>query len=127
MTYFLLLIFFVSKIPDGNLRETFLKGVEEGLLEIKTTATKSMSAKQCDKKGVIVLGDAFNMRHPIIASGMMVALSDVLILRNLLRPVPSFSNTKKVLELVKSFYIIRKVSSDILFFLMTSYIALVVH
>ena len=75
-----------------------------------------MSAKQCDKKGVIVLGDAFNMRHPIIASGMMVALSDVLILRNLLRPVPSFSNTKKVLELVKSFYIIRKVSSDILFF-----------
>nr|VDC67882.1 unnamed protein product [Brassica rapa] len=96
------------QIPDGNLRETFLKGVEEGLLEIKTTATKSMSAKQCDKKGVIVLGDAFNMRHPIIASGMMVALSDVLILRNLLRPVPSFSNTKKVLELVKSFYIIRK-------------------
>ncbi|CAF2016264.1 unnamed protein product [Brassica napus] len=95
-------------IPDGNLCETFLKGVEEGLLEIKTTATKSMSAKQCDKKGVIVLGDAFNMRHPIIASGMMVALSDVLILRNLLWPVPSFSNTKKVLELVKSFYIIRK-------------------
>ncbi|CAN7024688.1 unnamed protein product [Brassica rapa subsp. trilocularis] len=98
----------VPQIPDGNLRETFLKGVEEGLLEIKTTATKSMSAKQCDKKGVIVLGDAFNMRHPIIASGMMVALSDVLILRNLLRPVPSFSNTKKFVELVKSFYIIRK-------------------
>ncbi|CAN7101374.1 unnamed protein product [Brassica rapa subsp. narinosa] len=48
------------------------------------------------------------MRHPIIASGMMVALSDVLILRNLLRPVPSFSNTKKFVELVKSFYIIRK-------------------
>ncbi|KAJ4867641.1 Squalene epoxidase 4 [Raphanus sativus] len=96
------------QIPDGNLRETFLKGVEEGLLEIKTTATKSMSAKPCDKKGVIVLGDAFNMRHPIIASGMMVALSDVLILRNLLRPLPSFSNAKKVLELVKSFYIIRK-------------------
>ncbi|KAH0923327.1 hypothetical protein HID58_023345 [Brassica napus] len=68
------------QIPDGNLRETFLKG--------------------CDKKGVIVLGDAFNMRHPIIASGMMVALSDVLILRNLLRPVPSFSNTKKFVELV---------------------------
>ncbi|KAL0658770.1 hypothetical protein Bca4012_079355 [Brassica carinata] len=90
------------QIPDGNLRETFLKGVEEGQLEIKTTATKSMSAKQCDKKGVIVLGDAYNMRHPIIASGMMVALSDVLILRNLLRPLPSLGNTKKVLELVRA-------------------------
>ena len=69
----------------------------------------SMSAKPCDKKGVIVLGDAFNMRHPIIASGMMVALSDVLIIRNLLRSLPNIGNTKKVSELIKSFYIIRKV------------------
>ena len=69
----------------------------------------SMSAKPCDKKGVIVLGDAFNMRHPIIASGMMVALSDVLIIRNLLRSLPNIGNTKKVSKLIKSFYIIRKV------------------
>ncbi|CAH2044271.1 unnamed protein product [Thlaspi arvense] len=97
------------QIPEtGKLREIFLKGIEEGLLEVKTTANKNMSARPCDKKGVIVLGDAFNMRHPIVASGMMVALSDVLILRNLLRPLPNFGNTKKVSELVKSFYIIRK-------------------
>ncbi|KAL1206078.1 Squalene epoxidase 4 [Cardamine amara subsp. amara] len=97
------------QIPEiGNLREIFLKGIEEGLPEIKRTATKSMSTKLSDKKGVIVLGDAFNMRHPIIASGMMVALSDTLILRNLLRPLPNLGNTKKVSEVVKSFYIIRK-------------------
>lgn len=88
-----------------------MKGIEEGLPEIKSTVTKSMSARLCDKRGVIVLGDAFNMRHPIIASGMMVALSDICILRNLVRPLPNLSNTKKVSELVKSFYIIRKVSS----------------
>ncbi|ESQ31958.1 hypothetical protein EUTSA_v10005661mg [Eutrema salsugineum] len=97
------------KIPEtGNLRATFLKGIEDGLLEVKTTATKSMPARPCEKRGVIVLGDAFNMRHPIIASGMMVALSDILILRNLLKPLPNLGNTKKVSELVKSFYIIRK-------------------
>ncbi|XP_010421225.1 PREDICTED: squalene epoxidase 4 [Camelina sativa] len=97
------------QIPErGNLRDIFLKGIEEGLPEIKTTATKSMSSKLCDKRGVIVLGDAFNMRHPIIASGMMVALSDICILRNLLRPLPNLGNTKKVSDLVKSFYIIRK-------------------
>ncbi|CAA7023368.1 unnamed protein product [Microthlaspi erraticum] len=91
------------QIPEnGNLREIFLKGIEEGLPEIKSTATKSMSAKLCDKKGVIVLGDAFNMRHPVIASGMMVALSDVCILRNLLRPLPNLANTKKVSELVSN-------------------------
>ncbi|KAF8089973.1 hypothetical protein N665_0493s0028 [Sinapis alba] len=97
------------QIPEaGNLREILLKGVDEGLVEIKTSAAKCMSAKPSDKKGVILLGDAFNMRHPVVGSGMMVALSDVLILRNLLKPLPNFSNTKKVLELVKSFYIIRK-------------------
>ncbi|CAH8352077.1 unnamed protein product [Eruca vesicaria subsp. sativa] len=97
------------QIPEtGRLREIFLKGVEEGLQEVKVHATMSMSAKPCDKKGVIVLGDAFNMRHPIVASGMMVALSDVLIIRNLLRSLPNIGNTKKVSELIKSFYIIRK-------------------
>ncbi|KAL1206081.1 Squalene epoxidase 4 [Cardamine amara subsp. amara] len=69
------------QIPEiGNLREIFLKGIEEGLPEIKRTATKRM----------------------------MVALSDTLILRNLLRPLPNLGNTKKVSEVVKSFYIIRK-------------------
>jgi len=95
-----------------------LKGIEEGLPEIKSTATKSMSSRLCDKRGVIVLGDAFNMRHPIIASGMMVALSDICILRNLLKPLPNLSNTKKVSDLVKSFYIIRKVSYGLLSFLL---------
>ncbi|CAH8355898.1 unnamed protein product [Eruca vesicaria subsp. sativa] len=97
------------QIPEtGKLREIFLKGVDEGLQEVKVHATMSMSAKPSDKKGVIVLGDAFNMRHPIVASGMMVALSDVLIIRNLLRSLPNIGNAKKVSELIKSFYIIRK-------------------
>lgn len=39
---------------------------------MKVVPTKSMSATLSEKKGVIVLGDAFNMRHPLIASGMMV-------------------------------------------------------
>lgn len=86
-----------------------MKGLDDGLLEVKIHPNKSMSAKPCDRRGVIVLGDAFNMRHPIIASGMMVALSDVLIIRNLLRSLPNIGNTKKVSELIKSFYIIRKV------------------
>ncbi|KAL0692261.1 hypothetical protein Bca4012_059441 [Brassica carinata] len=104
------------QIPEtGKLREIFLKGVDEGLQEVKTHPNKSMSAKPCDKKGVIVLGDAFNMRHPIIASGMMVALSDVLIIRNLLRSLPNIGNTKKVSELIKSFYIIRKFSTCVEF------------
>mgnify|MGYP002357659234 CR=1 FL=1 len=35
--------------------------------------------------GVIVLGDAWNMRHPLTGGGMTVALNDVDLLRTLLR------------------------------------------
>lgn len=37
--------------------------------------------------GVLVLGDAFNMRHPLTGGGMSVALNDVVIWRDLLRKV----------------------------------------
>ncbi|CAH2044274.1 unnamed protein product [Thlaspi arvense] len=91
----------------AKLRKIFLKGIDEGA-QIKTMPTKRMSATLSEKKGVIVLGDAFNMRHPAIASGMMVLLSDILILRGLLQPLSNLGDTKKISEVIKSFYVIRK-------------------
>lgn len=37
-----------------------------------------------DAEGVVMLGDAMNMRHPLTGGGMTVALNDVLILTDLL-------------------------------------------
>ncbi|KAG2316712.1 hypothetical protein Bca4012_067551 [Brassica carinata] len=88
-------------------RKIFLKGIDEGA-QIKTMPTKRMEATLTEKQGVIVLGDAFNMRHPAIASGMMVVLSDILILRRLLQPLRNLSDANKISEVIKSFYIIRK-------------------
>ncbi|CAH8272065.1 unnamed protein product [Arabidopsis lyrata] len=96
------------QVPS-KLREIFLKGIDEGA-HIKVMPTKKMSATLSDKKGVIVLGDAFNMRHPAIASGMMVLLSDILILRRLLQPLSNLGDAQKISEVIKSFYDIRKVS-----------------
>ncbi|KAL0669305.1 hypothetical protein Bca4012_032009 [Brassica carinata] len=90
-----------------KLRKIFLKGIDEGA-QIKVMPTKRMAATLSDKKGAIVLGDAFNMRHPSIASGMMVLLSDILILRCLLQPLDYLGDTNKVSEVIKSFYVIRK-------------------
>ncbi|KAL1226169.1 Squalene epoxidase 5 [Cardamine amara subsp. amara] len=90
-----------------KLRKIFLKGIDEGA-QIKTMPTKSMGATLSEKKGVILLGDAFNMRHPAVASGMMVLLSDILILRRLLQPINNLGDTNKVSEVIKSFYVIRK-------------------
>ncbi|CAN6906854.1 unnamed protein product [Brassica oleracea] len=90
-----------------QLREIFIKGINDGA-SMKVVPTKSMSATLSEKKGVIVLGDAFNMRHPIIASGMMVVLSDVLILRHLLKPLENLANVTQVSQVIKNFNDIRK-------------------
>ncbi|XP_010493554.1 PREDICTED: squalene epoxidase 5-like [Camelina sativa] len=94
------------QIPP-KLRKIYLKGIDEGA-HIKVTQAKRMSATLSKKKGVIVLGDAFNMRHPAIASGMMVLLSDILILRGLLQPLSNLGDANKVSQVIKSFYDIRK-------------------
>ncbi|KAL8482091.1 hypothetical protein ACS0TY_028295 [Phlomoides rotata] len=51
------------------------------------------------------MGDAFNMRHPLTGGGMTVALSDIVVLRNLLRPLKDLQTLCKYLE---SFYTLRK-------------------
>ncbi|CAA7023365.1 unnamed protein product [Microthlaspi erraticum] len=91
-----------------KLRKIFLKGIDEGEDNIKAMPTKRMEATLSEKKGVIVLGDAFNIRHPGISSGMMVVLSDILILRGLLQPLNNLGDANKVSEVIKSFYVIRK-------------------
>ncbi|KAH0912943.1 LOW QUALITY PROTEIN: hypothetical protein HID58_036264 [Brassica napus] len=94
------------QIPT-QLREIFIKGINDGA-SMKLVPTKSMSATLSEKKGVIVLGDAFNMQHPLIASGMMVVLSDVLILRHLLKPLENLANVTQVSQVIKNFNDIRK-------------------
>ncbi len=50
--------------------------------------------------GVLLLGDAYNMRHPLNGGGMSVAL-DVRIWRSLLRNIPDLSDNTALLQ-VKS-------------------------
>ena len=66
--------------------------------------------KQTASNGVLVLGDAFNMRHPLTGGGMTVAFSDVLLLSELLDPsrVPSLEDGKAVSGAVSDFYWRRK-------------------
>lgn len=43
-----------------------------------------MQGSKHTKEGVILLGDSWNMRHPLTGGGMTVALNDVVILSKLL-------------------------------------------
>ena len=60
--------------------------------------------------GVIVLGDALNMRHPLTGGGMTVALNDAVLIAELLSPtaVPRLDDTTLVLAQMKKFHWRRK-------------------
>ena len=60
--------------------------------------------------GMIILGDAMNMRHPLTGGGMTVAFNDVVLLSELLDPkvVPQLDDTRLVLQQMSTFHWRRK-------------------
>lgn len=45
-----------------------------------------MQGRRSGRSGVIMVGDAWNMRHPLTGGGMTVAFNDAVLLTELLRP-----------------------------------------
>ena len=65
---------------------------------------KTMPAQPSRTPGAVLLGDAFNMRHPLTGGGMTVAFSDVVTMKSMLSPLPSFADAAAVGERVDAFY-----------------------
>lgn len=70
---------------------------------------RSMPAAPYPTPGALLMGDAFNMRHPLTGGGMTVALSDIVVLRNLLKPLRNLKEPDLLCEYLESFYTLRKV------------------
>ncbi|KAH8601962.1 squalene epoxidase-domain-containing protein [Bisporella sp. PMI_857] len=68
------------------------------------------------EKGVILLGDAMNMRHPLTGGGMTVAFNDVVLLSSLLAPekIPDLGDTAAIQKAMKEFHWKRKRLSSII-------------
>lgn len=66
--------------------------------------------------GVLLLGDAYNMRHPLTGGGMTVAFSDVVLLASLLHPdrVPNLADSAAVETAMKEFHWRRKAWTSII-------------
>lgn len=75
-----------------------------------------LPAARQDARGMLVLGDAMNMRHPLTGGGMTVAFNDVVILSELLSPakVPSLNDEAVLQSAVAEFYWRRKAFSSII-------------
>ncbi|XP_056176592.1 squalene monooxygenase SE1-like [Syzygium oleosum] len=89
-----------------ELHDSFMTAIDSG--NVKPMANRSMPADPCPTPGAVLLGDAFNMRHPLTGGGMTVALSDVVVLRDLLRPLSDFNDASTLCRYLESFYTIRK-------------------
>ncbi|CAH2352039.1 squalene monooxygenase [[Candida] railenensis] len=66
--------------------------------------------KQGAQRGLIMLGDSLNMRHPLTGGGMTVGLNDVALLAKLLQPekVPDLQDYDKIATQLKLFHSRRK-------------------
>ncbi|GMH13571.1 hypothetical protein Nepgr_015412 [Nepenthes gracilis] len=84
----------------------FMSAVDKG--NIRTTPNRIMAADPCPTPGALLLGDAFNMRHSLTGGGMTVALSDIVLLRNLLRPVQDLHDSYALCKYLESFHTLRK-------------------
>ncbi|KAK8961796.1 hypothetical protein KSP40_PGU022173 [Platanthera guangdongensis] len=93
------------QIPS-ELHDAFIAAVDKG--KIKTMPNRSMPANPLPTPGALLMGDAFNMRHPLTGGGMTVALSDIALLRNLLEPLHDLHDASSLCKYLESFYTLRK-------------------
>jgi squalene monooxygenase len=91
----------VPQVPE-QLREPLANAVAKG--SFKSMRNKTMPASPSRTPGAVLLGDAFNMRHPLTGGGMTVAFSDVVTMKAMLSPLPDFSDARAVSEKVSAFY-----------------------
>uniref|UniRef100_A0A7N0T4V2 Squalene monooxygenase n=1 Tax=Kalanchoe fedtschenkoi TaxID=63787 RepID=A0A7N0T4V2_KALFE len=90
----------------AELQKAFISAVDKG--NIKSIPCRSMPATARPTPGAILLGDSLNMRHPSTGGGVSVALYDIVILRDLLRPLTSLNDSPALCTYLESFYIRRK-------------------
>lgn len=95
------------QIPP-ELHDAFVAAVDKG--NIRTMPNRSMPADPQPTPGALLMGDAFNMRHPLTGGGMTVALSDIVLLRDLLRPLSNLNDAATLCNYLDCFYTLRKAS-----------------
>lgn len=95
----------VPQLPE-ELIAPFTRAIECG--RMKTMPNRVMPSAPEVVGGAILLGDSFNMRHPLTGGGMTVALNDVCILRKLLRDTPDLAAENALCYSLHNFHRDRK-------------------
>jgi squalene monooxygenase len=78
--------------------------------KLRVMPNQYLPAKRQRQNGLVVLGDALNMRHPLTGGGMTVGLNDAALLARLLQPscVPALDDYRVVREQLRVFHTRRR-------------------
>lgn len=103
----------VPALPE-QVRPSFEAAIEKDRLRSMPNSFLPPTTNR--KPGLIMLGDAMNMRHPLTGGGMTVAFNDAVLLSEILHPkiVPYLDDTKLVLQQMQSFHWQRKGLSSVI-------------
>lgn len=97
-----------------SVQPSFLAALEKG--QLRSMPNSFLPPTVNKTRGLIFLGDAMNMRHPLTGGGMTVALTDVIHICDLLSPenVPNLTKTDQVLKQMTRFHWKRKNTSSVI-------------
>ncbi|KAJ5182584.1 squalene monooxygenase [Penicillium capsulatum] len=103
----------LPSLPE-DARASFAAALDKG--QLRSMPNSFLPASTNKTPGLMILGDALNMRHPLTGGGMTVALNDVCSIRELLSPesVPNLGDTALVLKQLSKFHWLRKRSSTVI-------------
>ncbi|XP_070556790.1 squalene monooxygenase-like [Ptychodera flava] len=93
------------QLPD-HLREPFKESILNG--RIRSMPNSFLPPAPVEKPGVLLLGDALNMRHPLTGGGMSVAFNDVFLWSNLLKDIPDLGDWDDMSKALRKFHWQRK-------------------
>lgn len=106
---------YISRCVLPSVPESVQPGLERAILNgrLRSMPNSWMPSTRVSTPGIILLGDASNMRHPLTGAGMTVALKDVVLLTSLLQPaeVPSLGDSDTILKKMRVFHWRRKAYS----------------
>lgn len=89
-----------------HIQEPFKDGVING--RVRSMPNSFLPPSPVERPGVLVLGDAYNMRHPLTGGGMSVCLNDTVIWRELLQGIPDLTDYEAIIKALRVFHRRRK-------------------
>jgi squalene monooxygenase len=103
----------LPNLPECT-QPAFRRAIEAG--KLRSMPNSFLPPATQKTPGLIILGDAMNMRHPLTGGGMTVGFNDVVTLTELLSPqrIPTLEDTNAVLRAMSSFHWSRKSGSSVI-------------